>query len=143
MSLVLGAGGVARAIAWGLLREGARVTIANRTLDRAKALASDLRCDFTPWEQRGDAFPQMVVNGTRVGMEGDGSPFPDDRWRKEMVVLDAVYTPRWTPFLKKAKAVGAETVDGVSLFLRQADLQCRHFLDRSIPREIRQRFEGA
>lgn len=140
--LVLGAGGVARAIAWGVMREGARVTISNRTLERAKALAGDLRCDFLPWDQRGDAFPQVVVNGTRLGMEGEESPFPRDRWREDMIVFDAVYTPRWTPFLQEAKAVGAETVDGVSFFLRQANLQCRHFLSRSIPMELRRRFES-
>ncbi len=140
--LVLGAGGVARSIAWGVMKEGARVTIANRTLERAKALSSDLRCDFVPWEQRGDVFPQVVVNGTRVGMEGEESPFPRDRWREDMIVFDAVYTPRWTTFLKEAKAVGAETVDGVSFFLRQANLQCRHFLGRTIPTELRRRFES-
>ena len=45
-------------------------------------------------------------------------------------------------FLKEAKAVGAETVDGVSFFLRQANLQCRHFLGRTIPTELRRRFES-
>ncbi len=142
-ALVLGAGGVARAVAWGLLKEGTRVVIANRTLDRAEKLAAELGCDFLPWERRGDDAPKIVVNATRMGMEGTESPFPAERWREEMIVLDAVYTPRWTPFLREAKAAGAETVDGVALFLRQANLQCLRFLGRPIPPELLQGFESA
>ncbi len=138
--LVLGAGGVARAIAWGLLKEGVRVTLANRTLERARVLAKDLQCDVIPWEERGNLVPRVVVNATSVGMDGRTSPFPEEEWRKEMVVLDAVYTPRRTPFLEAAAMAGAETVDGVGFFLRQANLQCHHFLGCGIPGEIRNAF---
>src|SRR5213078_1957228 len=65
-ALVLGAGGVSRAIAWGLKREAARVVIANRTFERGKALAEELGVDFLRWENLADARAQIVVNGTSV-----------------------------------------------------------------------------
>jgi shikimate dehydrogenase len=67
-TLVLGAGGTARAVAWGLLREGARVTIANRTFERGKALAEALRCDALAWGRLIEARAQIVVNATRVAV---------------------------------------------------------------------------
>ena len=77
-ALVLGAGGVARAIAWGLKREAARVVIANRTFDRGKVLAEELGVDFLRWENLADARAQIVVNGTSVGMTPKTEESPVD-----------------------------------------------------------------
>jgi 3-dehydroquinate dehydratase/shikimate dehydrogenase len=136
-ALVLGAGGVARAIAWGLQREAARVVIANRTFERGKALAEELGVDYVRWEKLADTRPQIVVNGTSVGMvprEGD-SPVDPSLFKKEMVVMDTVYTPRNTKFLRDGGAAGALTIDGVEMFLRQANHQFRIWSGRPIPTE--------
>jgi 3-dehydroquinate dehydratase/shikimate dehydrogenase len=137
-ALVLGAGGVARALAWGLKREGARVWIANRTFERGKALAEELGVEYARWENAAEVRPQVVVNGTSVGMApADGeSPAAPSLFRKDMVVLDTVYTPRRTKFLRDAREAGAEAVDGVDMFLRQADRQFRLWAGRPMPTEV-------
>jgi 3-dehydroquinate dehydratase/shikimate dehydrogenase len=141
-ALVLGAGGVSRAIAWGLKREAARVTIANRTFDRGKALAEELGVDFVRWESLIDARAQVVVNGTSVGMtpKTEESPVEPSLFKKDMVVMDTVYTPRNTKFLRDARSVGATAIDGVEMFLRQANLQFKLWRGRPIPTEILKEF---
>jgi 3-dehydroquinate dehydratase/shikimate dehydrogenase len=141
-ALVLGAGGVSRAIAWGLKREAARVVIANRTFDRGKALAEELGVDFVRWESLIDARAQIVVNGTSVGMAPgtEESPVGPALFRKDMIAMDTVYTPRNTKFLREARAAGAVTIDGVEMFLRQANHQFRIWRGRPIPTEILKEF---
>src|SRR5436190_10783131 len=141
-ALVLGAGGVSRAIAWGLKREAARVVIANRTFDRGKALAEELGVDFIRWESLMDARAQIIVNGTSVGMTPklEVSPVDVALFKKDMVVMDTVYTPRNTKFLKDARAAGALGIDGVEMFLRQANHQFRLWRGRPIPTEILKEF---
>lgn len=141
-ALVLGAGGVSRAVAWGLKREAARVVIANRTFDRGKALAEELGVDYVRWESLIDARAQLVVNGTSVGMTPttEESPVEPSFFRKDMVVMDTVYTPRNTKFLRDARSVGATTIDGVEMFLRQANGQFKLWKGRSIPTEILKEF---
>ena len=141
-ALVLGAGGVSRAIAWGLKREAARVVIANRTFERGKDLAEELGVDFLRWENLADARAQIVVNGTSVGMtpKAEESPVAAAFFRKDMVAMDTVYTPRNTAFLRDARAAGALGIDGVEMFLRQANHQFRLWKDRPIPTEILKEF---
>ena len=141
-ALVLGAGGVSRAIAWGLKREAARVVIANRTFDRGKALAEELGVDFVRWENLLDARAQIVVNGTSVGMtpKTEESPVEPSFFKKDMVAMDTVYTPRNTKFLRDARSVGATAIDGVEMFLRQANHQFKLWKGRPIPTEILKEF---
>jgi 3-dehydroquinate dehydratase/shikimate dehydrogenase len=137
-ALVLGAGGVSRAIAWGLKREAARVTIANRTFERGKALAEELGVECVRWHDLTAARPQIVVNGTSVGMapKAGESPVEASLFTKDMVAMDTVYTPRETRFLKDAVERGASAVDGVEMFLRQANHQFKLWTGRPIPTEI-------
>jgi 3-dehydroquinate dehydratase/shikimate dehydrogenase len=143
-ALVLGAGGVARAIAWGLKQEAARVTIANRTFERGKALAEDLGVDCVRWEHLIEARAQIVVNGTSVGMtpKVEESPVEAGLFKRDMVAMDTVYTPRDTRFLKDARAAGATVIDGVEMFLRQANHQLRIWKGRPIPTELYKEFLG-
>jgi shikimate 5-dehydrogenase len=66
--------------------------------------------------------------------EGD-SPVDPSLFKKDMVVMDTVYTPRNTKFLRDAQAAGAFTIDGVEMFLRQANHQFRIWSGRPIPTE--------
>lgn len=140
-ALVLGAGGVARAVAWGLKSEGARVTIANRTFERARALGQELGCDYVPMNRAIEARAQIVANATSAGMGGTPSLFPKELWKGDMVAFDVVYTPRKTPFLQDAQAAGATIADGVDMFLRQAVHQLNHYIGRGIPTEVIREFE--
>ena len=99
----------------------ARVVIANRTFDRGKALAEELGVDVVRWESLMDARAQIIVHGTSVGMtpKTEESPIAATLFKKDMVVMDTVYPPRNTKFLRDARAAGALGIDGVEMFLRQ------------------------
>ena len=140
-ALVIGAGGVARAVASGLKGEGARVTISNRTFDRARTLGQELGCDYLPMDRLIEARAQIVANATSASMAGGSSPFPKALWKPDMVAFDVVYTPRRTPFLEEARAAGAEVADGVEMFLRQAVHQLNHYIGRGIPTEVLKEFD--
>jgi 3-dehydroquinate dehydratase / shikimate dehydrogenase len=146
---VLGAGGAARAAAYGLLREGAHVTIHNRDLAKARAVADDLAPHIAngtpapaiaPLETIDPAAFDLCINCTPVGMKSgpapDQSPIPVSRFIPQTatqtttqnrqaipLVLDTVYTPAQTPLLQAAQHAGWRTIDGVHMFVRQATLQ--------------------
>ena len=76
-ALVLGAGGVSRAIAWGLKQRNADVIISSRTMERSQILAAEIGCRAIEWEFRHDHRINLLVNGTPVGMhpDVDSSPY--------------------------------------------------------------------
>ena len=121
-AVVVGAGGAARAIAFGFEEAGADVAIANRTVEKAHALADDVP-DATGHGL--DELPSLmadadvVANATSVGLESDESVAPADAWHGDLVAFDAVYKPLETRFLRDAAAAGAETIDGAWMLLFQ------------------------
>lgn len=127
--LVLGAGGVARTIVHSLVNEGAIVTIANRSVERAHDLARDANCLFIEWGSRHTQHFDILINCTKVGMypEMDASPFHAGSITEGMVVFDTVYNPENTLLLREAKARGAKIVTGAQMFVRQAEAQFRLF----------------
>ncbi|MBI3861043.1 MAG: type I 3-dehydroquinate dehydratase, partial [Planctomycetia bacterium] len=86
--LLLGAGGVARAIGRGIVSHGGVLMISNRTKDRAAELAEQLGCLLIEWQNRGSVFADVLVNCTSVGMHHklDETPFADNWLREGMVV---------------------------------------------------------
>ncbi|MEX2129358.1 MAG: shikimate dehydrogenase [Xanthobacteraceae bacterium] len=125
-TVVLGAGGGARAVVFGLLQRGlGRVVVINRTRARAEAIAAELGDRVTPaslnelpeWLEDAD----LLVNATTLGMTGqppleiDLAPMQDGA-----VVYDIVYVPLETPLLAAARARGLRTVDGLGMLLHQA-----------------------
>ena len=137
-ALILGAGGVARAVALGLVRAGADLTITNRSHKRAKALAEELGCHHTQWENRGSVSPNILVNCTAVGMHPnvEESPFPMNWLDEGMLVFDTVYNPENTLLLKEARQRGCHTVSGIEMFVRQAADQFECFTRRPAPQEV-------
>src|SRR5262249_13379536 len=136
--LVLGAGGVARAVAHALHREGALVTITNRTAERAQALAAEVGCRTVEWNARHGVLSDVVINCTSVGMHPnvDESPLHPSYLKPGLVVFDTVYTPEQTLLIKEARERGGHTITGVELFVRQAALQFRLFTAREAPLEL-------
>ncbi|MEW4454237.1 shikimate dehydrogenase [Bremerella sp. JC817] len=136
--LMLGTGGVARGIVWSLLQRKAAVTITGRTLENAEELAKHFGCRSIHWDDRGSVQPDILINGTPVGMHPNvnESPF-DKKWIKpSMVVFDTVYNPEQTLLIKEAKGAGARVVTGVEMFVRQAALQFKHFTGVDTSREL-------
>ncbi len=130
---VVGAGGVARAVVAGLTAYVARVTVYNRTVERAQELASDFLCNYAGLDALSQLDARLVVNCTSIGMypKVDATPVPREFLRPDMAVFDTVYNPVETELLKQAKEVGAKTIDGVSMFVNQAAAQFRLFTGES------------
>ena len=149
---VLGAGGVARAVAVGLADDGAQVVVFNRNEDRAgrmcaqlqevaaqarsaagglgnsDAVAGSIMAGRTA--ELGSGGFHAFVNCTPVGMQGgpdpQGNPLTGDVHLDETVtVMDTVYAPLETPLLIHARSCGARTVDGWVMFTKQAERQFR------------------
>jgi 3-dehydroquinate dehydratase/shikimate dehydrogenase len=135
--MVLGAGGVARAVAYACQREGAVVTIVNRTADRARDLAEEVGCKCADWGARHQILSDIIVNCTSVGMHPnvDQSPLARDCLKETMTVFDTVYTPESTLLIKEARDQGCRVITGVELFVRQAALQFQLFTGKEPPLE--------
>jgi 3-dehydroquinate dehydratase/shikimate dehydrogenase len=133
--LMLGAGGVARAIGLGLVRAESALTISNRNSERARDLAEELGCKHIKWENRGTGFYDIVVNCTPIGMHPnvDDTPFPVNYLREGMVVFDTVYNPENTMLLKDARERSCTTVSGIEMFVRQAAVQYELFTGQPAP----------
>jgi shikimate dehydrogenase len=125
-ALVLGAGGASRAVVFGLIERGVRrVHVANRTIDRARALADQFGAQVHPvsWDEIADLLPRakLLVNTTSLGMHGQGALELDiGRLPPQAVVADLVYVPLQTPLLAAARAHGLQTADGLGMLLHQA-----------------------
>ena len=125
--LLLGAGGAARAIAFTLAEEGAIVTIANRTLQRAISLAKDIAragkisasglTDLKILVRNCD----ILINSTAIGMSPNINEtlVTSDMMHSDLVVFDIVYNPLNTRLLREAKIAGAKTIDGVMMLVYQ------------------------
>ncbi len=135
---LLGAGGVSRAIVAGLRDCGCRVTIYNRTFDRAKMLAAEFGAEARPLEQAADHGADVIINGTSIGMwpKVDDIPLRPDALAAKPAVFDTIYNPIETRLLREARRRGCGTVDGVSMFVGQAAAQFERWINRPAPVDI-------
>ena len=134
--LVLGAGGVSRAVCTVLLREGvASLTLANRTVARAEALLADLDVGATQVEAvsieptalttalAAKEPMALIVNCTSLGMlhgpDEEASPLAGELIPSTALVFDLVYNPAETPLMKLAATAGAKTLGGLSMLVYQ------------------------
>jgi 3-dehydroquinate dehydratase/shikimate dehydrogenase len=139
--LLIGAGGAARAVAFGLVARGAKVMVANRTRERAVRLARELGCDSCALSELPSRRADVLINTTSVGMwpNVEETPAPASALRKNMVVFDAVYNPPETRLIREAKAAGCRTVSGIAWFVNQAAAQFELWTGKSAPREVMER----
>src|SRR6201996_5789872 len=125
-ALVLGAGGSSRAVVFGLIERGIkRVHLANRTIERARALADRFGSAVRPieWNAINEVLPRagLLVNTTSLGMHGQ-PPLRLDigLLTSQAIVADLVYVPLETALLQAARARGLTTADGLGMLLHQA-----------------------
>jgi shikimate dehydrogenase len=154
--LILGAGGVARAVSFALLQERASsLVIANRTLAKAESLAgslakhaanSKMSTDIAalPWQSskliEAVANCQLIVNCTSLGMKSSSyeeeSPLASDLIPKDALVYDLVYNPQETPLLRMAQKAGAHTIGGLPMLVYQGAASFRLWTGREAPLDI-------
>jgi 3-dehydroquinate dehydratase / shikimate dehydrogenase len=137
-ALVLGAGGAARAIAFGLVRRGAEVVLASRTSQRAEALAKFVGCRAVDWSARHNYLVDILVNCTPLGMHPnvDETPYEKHHLKPSMLVFDTVYNPESTLLVKEARARSCTVVTGLEMFIRQAALQFKLFTGSDAPADL-------
>ncbi len=139
-ALIVGAGGVGRAMAFALTQAGAEVVLADIDQARAESLATDVGggvVGLGPGIGGPESGIDILLNCTPVGMhpKTDASPVPAEMLRKGLVVYDAVYNPSETRLLREAREAGCRTVAGIDHFVRQAVEQFELWTGRDAPVE--------
>ncbi len=147
-AVVLGAGGGARAVVYGLITEGfQRIIVFNRHLHRAEGLVKhfgrsaahmDLRA--MPWHESiieaELAKTKVLVNATSIGLTSEDSPVPAEALHGELLVLDLIYAR--TRLLRDAEAIGATIADGELMLLHQGAAAFTLWTGQPAPLEVMQ-----
>jgi len=146
--VLLGAGGAARGIAMSLAKAGAELTITNRTIGRAKALASVIEQKTKsevsvvpakkPSLKKAMKEADILINATSVGMspDVDRTLATADMMHKGLVVNDIVYKPLQTRLLKEARKAGAKTVSGLGMLVNQGALSFEIWTGKKAPIDV-------
>jgi len=123
--LLLGAGGAARAIGYGLKERGSEIVISNRSSDRGKKLAEELGCPFKPLASLEGVDADILINATSAGMHPNAgeSPLRKEFLKAGMIVMDIVYRPRRTQLLREAEKCGCQVIDGLEMLAYQGAKQ--------------------
>ncbi len=123
--LLVGAGGAARAVGFGLLEAGAQVLVTNRTEAKGRELAAQLACPFVPAADLTQVRAEALINTTSVGMapQVDGIPIDPELLPHFPVVMDIVYAPLETRLLREAAARGCRVIDGLNMLQYQGAAQ--------------------
>ncbi|MBA4311250.1 MAG: type I 3-dehydroquinate dehydratase [Chlorobiaceae bacterium] len=129
--VVLGTGAIAKTMAYAALSNNCITTIIGRNPNKAEILAKELGCEWTTFDDLHSLDPDILMNGTSVGMKGNRqqSIVPKSFFKKGMIVFDAVYNPVMTPLLQDAVKAGCEVITGLELFEKQAQLQSKLFIE--------------
>lgn len=143
--LVLGAGGAARAAVYGLVREGAKVIVVNRTMQKAQVMLADLtvsagirNVDVMTLDEAVEHIPSLIINCTSAGLYPnlddspwiDGVPFP-----KNITVYDMIYRPQKTKFMSQAENAGGRAIGGLGMLVRQGALSFKLWTGVDAPLE--------
>ena len=136
--IILGAGGAARAIGYALRKKNVSLTVANRSVERGKALSNSLDSPFIKIDQLENISAEILINTTPVGMYPDVNvcPVPENILKPGMIVMDIIYNPRTTRLLQVAVDKGCQTVDGLGMFIYQGAEQFRLWTGKDAPVDI-------
>ena len=132
---ILGAGGAARAVGYGIVSEGGRLTILNRTKETGEKLAADLGSEFCVPGDFKEIKCDILINTTPLGMKPNVDSIPVEKkyLNKGMIVMDIVYNPFKTRLLKVAQDLGCTTIDGASMFVFQGACQFELWTGKKAP----------
>jgi shikimate dehydrogenase len=136
--IMAGAGGAARAIGFGILMEGGKLTILNQIEEEGKKLAGDLGVDYFHLSEYENHKGDIFINTTPLGMTPNTETMAvtPEYLEKETVVMDIVYNPLKTRLLKEAETRGCTVVDGLSMFVYQGVSQFESWTGEKAPVEL-------
>jgi shikimate dehydrogenase len=151
--LIVGAGGAARAVVYGLAEAGASaITVLNRTLDRARSLTEAMAPYFEDVQFGVASFPDgvaaltdeadLIVNCTSLGMHPhvEGLPWAEDlEFTPAQTVYDLVYNPAATRLLQLSAADGAKPIGGLGMLIHQGALAWSRWTGEDAPVEVMRR----
>lgn len=145
---LMGSGGAARAIAFSLARERAKITVLNRSLEKAQTMALQIseklgikiECLALNSENLERTIPEVdvLINATSIGMapKSRETPVKKEMIHPRLVVFDIVYSPLETRLLKEARAAGANAVDGLEMLVHQGAAAFEIWTGRKAPIEV-------
>ncbi|MCL2808609.1 MAG: type I 3-dehydroquinate dehydratase [Treponema sp.] len=152
---IIGAGGVARAVVSEINRLGGKALVLNRTVHRARNIASQYKFRWGGLDSQGietmAKYNDIIIQTSSVGMEGyiatdhpdhSNDPLELYSFTGKELVMDLIYTPPVTPFLKRAAAAGCRTINGYDMVIRQACLQYANFMGTEIPQQLLSRINS-
>jgi len=146
-STVIGAGCAARAVAEELHRLGAKALILNRTFHKARNIAATYKFACGGLDNRGidmmDKYGDIIIQTTPTGMEGNepGDPVSMYSFNGRENVMDLIYRPERTDFLKRAADAGCRVQNGYDMFIRQAQYQYALFTGKDFPEYLMARLQ--
>ena len=136
--VIIGAGGTARAAAYGIIKEGGFPIIANRMPEKGKILSGKLNCPFYSLAEIGKIKADCLINTTPVGMypHKDKSPVKAATLAGYKYVMDVIYNPLKTKLLKDAEKRGCQIFAGLDMFVIQGAEQIRLWTGKEPPRAL-------
>ena len=156
---VIGAGGAARAVVSELYRLGAKVLILNRTAHKAYSLAAPYEFAWGGLDKQSIEmmykYRDIIIQTSSAGMQGNNpsdQPGAEDltgqndplamyRFSGREEVMDLVYKPRMTVFLKRAADAGCRVQNGYDMLIRQAGYQYTQFTNKEFPQQMLSRVQ--
>lgn len=140
---LIGAGGAARAMAYGVTERGAKLVIFNRSLEKAKELATSIGEGIEAksiQDMNSESLKQMdiILNATSMGMESqiNETPVPKEFIQPHHIVFDVVYVPSETRLLREAQEQGATIIRGIEMLLYQGVAQFELYTGEKAPVEV-------
>jgi shikimate dehydrogenase/3-dehydroquinate dehydratase type I len=142
--VIIGAGGTARAAAYGILKEGGFPIITNRTSEKGKILSGKFICPFHPLSEIGKINADCLINTTPVGMypHKDKSPVESSVLTEYKYVMDIIYNPPKTKLLADAEKQGCHIFSGVDMFVHQGAEQLRLWTGKEPPLVLMKKVVG-
>ncbi len=136
---LIGAGGAARAVAFGVVEKGANLKIYNRTVEKANKLAQEIGADSSSIENLKDIRnANIVINTTSLGMGKNiyETPVPKEFLNKDQICFDIVYSPEKTLFLRDALSVGARIIRGKEMLVYQGLAQFELYTKMNVSKTV-------
>ena len=136
--LILGAGGAARAIIFGLQEKGGQVAVTDLDTAKALALSREFWVEVVAPDYLGEYAAGVLINATPVGMEpqSEAIPLDPELLSRYQVVMDIVYRPLETRLLREARSRGCRVIDGLQMLIHQGAAQFELWTGRPAPVEV-------